>query len=187
MRDVYIIGTGIHPWGGFSEKVFADFAAVAVNGALKDANVEWKRIQAIMAGIFIYGGNAGHLSGQYLESIFGETGVPVVDTRRANTSLLLKDGQIVIMGGLRRQEKTKQVHQIPILGDLPIVGELFKSTNIVTNNSELIVIAAPHVYKDERISDAAMAKYNQIKNRPMLSVQREHEKQRENQAEQFDE
>ena len=83
MRDVYIIGTGIHPWMGFSEKVFADFAAVAVDGALKDANIEWQKIQAIMAGIFIYGGNAGHLSGQYLESIFGETGVPVVNVYNA--------------------------------------------------------------------------------------------------------
>jgi acetyl-CoA acetyltransferase len=83
MRDVYIIGTGIHPWGGFSEKVFTDFAAVAVDGALKDADIEWQKIQAIMAGIFIYGGNAGHLSGQYLESIFGETGVPVVNVYNA--------------------------------------------------------------------------------------------------------
>ena len=83
MRDVYIIGTGIHPWMGFSEKVFSDFATVAVNGALKDADIEWNRIQTIMAGIFIYGGNAGHLSGQYLESIFGETGVPVVNVYNA--------------------------------------------------------------------------------------------------------
>ena len=83
MRDVYIIGTGIHPWMGFSEKVFSDFATVAVDAALKDANIEWKRIQAIMAGIFIYGGNAGHLSGQYLESVFGETGVPVVNVYNA--------------------------------------------------------------------------------------------------------
>ena len=52
MRDVCIIGTGIHPWMGFSEQVFADFAAVAVDGALKDAHIEWKKIQAIMAGIF---------------------------------------------------------------------------------------------------------------------------------------
>ena len=83
MKDVYIIGTGIHPWMGFSEQVFADFAAVAVDGAMKDAGIEWQKIQAIMAGIFIYGGNAGHLSGQYLESIFGETGVPVVNVYNA--------------------------------------------------------------------------------------------------------
>lgn len=83
MRDVYIIGTGIHPWMGFAEKVFAEFAETAVDGALKDAGVEWEKIQSIMAGIFIYGGNAGHLSGQYLESIFGETGVPVVNVYNA--------------------------------------------------------------------------------------------------------
>jgi len=83
MRDVYIIGTGIHPWMGFSEQVFADFAATAVDGALQDANIEWEKIQSIMAGIFIYGGNAGHLSGQYLESIFGETGIPVVNVYNA--------------------------------------------------------------------------------------------------------
>jgi acetyl-CoA acetyltransferase len=68
---------------GFSEQVFADFAAVAVDRALKDADIAWEKIQSIMAGIFIYGGNAGHLSGQYLESIFGETGVPVVNVYNA--------------------------------------------------------------------------------------------------------
>ena len=83
MRDIYIVGTGIHPWMGFSEQVFADFAAVAVDGALKDANIEWNNIQSIMAGIFIYGGNAGHLSGQYLETILGETGIPVVNVYNA--------------------------------------------------------------------------------------------------------
>ena len=57
MREVHIIGTGIHPWTGFSEQVFAEFAAVAVYGALTDANIEWKKIQSIMAGIFIYGDN----------------------------------------------------------------------------------------------------------------------------------
>ncbi|MFC1781834.1 type II secretion system protein GspD, partial [Planctomycetota bacterium] len=51
-----------------------------------------------------------------------DTEVPIVDTRRANTSLLLKDSQVVVFGGLRRREKTKEVDQIPILGDLPIIG-----------------------------------------------------------------
>jgi acetyl-CoA acetyltransferase len=83
MRDVYIIGTGISPWLGFSEQNFTEFGEVAVDTALKDADIEWKQIQAIMAGIFIWGGNAGILSGQNLESIFGETGVPVVNVYNA--------------------------------------------------------------------------------------------------------
>ncbi len=98
------------------------------------------------------------------------SGVPVVDTRRAQSSLLLKDGQIVIFGGLRRQERTKEVDQVPFLGDLPIVGALFKSTNTVIKNSELIVFLSPHIYRGEPIPDEAMAKFKEIKERPMLSL-----------------
>jgi acetyl-CoA acetyltransferase len=83
MRDVYIIGMGFSPWLGFSEQVFTNFGTVAIDKALKEADIEWKRIQAIMAGIFVWGGNAGHLAGQYQESIFGETGVPVINVYNA--------------------------------------------------------------------------------------------------------
>ena len=99
-----------------------------------------------------------------------DTEIPIVDTRKANTSLLLKDGQVVIFGGLRRQEKTKEVDQIPILGDLPIIGGLFKSTNTIVKNSELIVFISPHIYKGEPIPDDAMSKYKEIRDKPMLSL-----------------
>ncbi|HUT46541.1 MAG TPA: hypothetical protein VMX36_09665 [Sedimentisphaerales bacterium] len=97
-----------------------------------------------------------------------DTEIPIVDTRKANTSLLLKDGQVVIFGGLRRQEKTKEVDQIPFLGDLPIIGELFKSTKIVAKNSELIIFLSPHIYKGEPIPDDAMSKYKEIRDMSML-------------------
>jgi acetyl-CoA acetyltransferase len=83
MRDIYIIGTGEHPWGKFEDKIFTQMGEVAVAQALKDSGTEWKDIGAIMSGILIYGGNAGHLSGQYIESVFGETGVPVVNVYNA--------------------------------------------------------------------------------------------------------
>ena len=83
MRDVYIVGVGVHPWGKFDDKTFIQLGEVAVAEALRDGNVEWRDVQAIMSGILIYGGNAGHLSGQYIESVFGETGVPVVNVYNA--------------------------------------------------------------------------------------------------------
>jgi type II secretory pathway component GspD/PulD (secretin) len=101
-----------------------------------------------------------------------DTEVPIIDTRKADTSLLLKDGQVVIFGGLRRQEKTKEVDQIPIIADLPIVGALFKSTNTIVKNSELIIFLSPHIYKDEPIGEDAMSKYKEITDRPMLSSQK---------------
>jgi len=98
------------------------------------------------------------------------TGVPLVDTRLADTSLMLTDGQIVVMGGLRRQEKTKQVEQIPIIGDIPLIGLLFRYTHTVVNNTELVVFLSPHIYKKgEPIPEDQMSKYREITDRPMLS------------------
>ena len=104
----------------------------------------------------------------------GTTTPPRVDTRKASTSLLLKDEQVVVFGGLRRQEKTKEVSQIPFLGDLPIIGEIFKSTNIIIKNSELIVFISPHIYKkEEPIPEDAMAKFREIRDRPMPSLEKD--------------
>jgi type IV pilus assembly protein PilQ len=106
----------------------------------------------------------------------GTTTPPRVDTRKAKTSLLLKDGEVVVFGGLRRQEKTKEVDQIPILGDLPIVGGLFKSTNTVVKNSELIVFLSPHIYKGEPLPEEQMTKFKEISERPILSLPKDKEK-----------
>jgi len=97
-------------------------------------------------------------------------GVPVVDTRRANTSLLLKDGEVVIIGGLRRQEQTIDVEQIPLLGDLPIIGGLFRGTNTTTKNSELVIFLSPHIYKEKPLSSEELKKFNQLRERALLKL-----------------
>jgi type II secretory pathway component GspD/PulD (secretin) len=99
-----------------------------------------------------------------------DTEIPIIDTRKAKTSLLLKDSQVVILGGLRRQSKTEEIDQIPIIGDLPIIGELFKNTKAIVKNSELVVFLSPHIYKGEVIPDDKKAKYDEITGRPMLSL-----------------
>ena len=96
-------------------------------------------------------------------------GVPVVDTRRANTSLLLKDGQTVIIGGLRRKEDVEVVNQIPLLGDLPLIGFLFRSTITVTNRSELVVLLSPHIHGDESIPDDIAAQSDRIRTMSLLT------------------
>jgi type IV pilus assembly protein PilQ len=51
--------------------------------------------------------------------------VPVVDTRKVNTTTLVEDGQTVVLGGLRKKDITKQVNKVPLLGDIPLLGHLF--------------------------------------------------------------
>ena len=102
-----------------------------------------------------------------------DTGVPVVDTRKASTSLLLDDGEIVVIGGLRREEKTKETNQIPLLGSVPVVGWLFKNTRTVLNNSELIVLLSPHAREEERIPDGVMTRLERLRNKSLLSTREE--------------
>ena len=102
--------------------------------------------------------------------VFGIQNIPIIDTRKAKTTLLLKDGQVVAMGGLRRKEKSKITNQIPLLGDLPLVGFLFKKDVVTIENSELIVFLSPHIYKDEPLTEEEMAKFNELRNRPLLKI-----------------
>lgn len=108
---------------------------------------------------------------QNVTAALTESGVPVVDTREANTALLLRDSQTVIIGGLRREEKTKQVNQIPILGDLPLIGLLFKSTSTVTAHSELVVLLSPHIYRGGPVPGEITAKLEALQSRSPLKTQ----------------
>jgi type II secretory pathway component GspD/PulD (secretin) len=64
---------------------------------------------------------------------------------------LLEDSQTVIFGGLRREEHTVETDQIPILGDLPLIGYFFKSRRTVATHSELVVLLSPHIYTGEEL------------------------------------
>ncbi|MBN1360699.1 MAG: type II secretion system protein GspD [Sedimentisphaerales bacterium] len=96
-------------------------------------------------------------------------GIPVVDTRRTNTAVSLRNGQTVILGGLRREQQTKQVSQVPLLGDLPILGNLFKSTRKVTHNSELVVLLSPHIDTGAALPESVATRYEAAHSRSLLS------------------
>ncbi len=98
----------------------------------------------------------------------GVSDVPIIDTREASTSLLMDDGQVIVMGGLRRQETRKIKSQVPLLGDLPFIGFIFSDDRMIVENSELLVLLSPHVYKGEPVPAEAMARYNKIKDRTLI-------------------
>lgn len=75
----------------------------------------------------------------------GEPIVPTVNTRKLDTVALLKNGATVVLGGLRKQEVAKNIFKTPLLGDLPILGVLFRSENEETETTELIVFITPRI------------------------------------------
>ena len=73
--------------------------------------------------------------------------IPALRTRRAQTTVELKDGETLVIGGLLLEEETKVRRRIPILGHIPILGYLFSDTENVTNQSELMLVVSPHIVR----------------------------------------
>jgi pilus assembly protein CpaC len=73
--------------------------------------------------------------------------VPAVTTRRVSTVIELADGQSFAIAGLLRDEIREIVSKLPLLGDIPVLGALFRSSSFQKNESELIVIVTPHLVK----------------------------------------
>jgi type IV pilus assembly protein PilQ len=86
---------------------------------------------------------------------------PVVDRRETDTTLIVKNGQTIVMGGLRKKEVTKQVNKVPLLGDLPLAGALFRFKGEQTVNSELVVFVTPWIVEQPVLSEKESQAYEE--------------------------
>lgn len=85
------------------------------------------------------------------ERIYGSAGaqtviqLPVVDLRELSTTVKVKDGEVVIIGGLIKKEESLAENKTPLLGDIPILGNLFKSHDRTQRNTELVILIQPRI------------------------------------------
>ncbi len=75
-------------------------------------------------------------------------GVPSVDTREVMTQVLVNNGETVVLGGIYEQERSEGVNKVPFLGDLPIIGALFRQSSRVDSKNELLIFVTPKILKD---------------------------------------
>jgi len=76
-------------------------------------------------------------------------GVPPVDTRSVETNVLVDNGETVVLGGVYERTKSFSKEQVPWLGDLPVVGNLFKKTSKQDANTELLIFVTPKILKED--------------------------------------
>jgi type IV pilus assembly protein PilQ len=74
--------------------------------------------------------------------------IPVIDTTELKTRVLVDNGQTVVLGGIFESEKTDKVTKVPFLGDLPIVGALFRHKLNSENRTELLIFVTPRLLQD---------------------------------------
>jgi type IV pilus assembly protein PilQ len=76
-------------------------------------------------------------------------GVPGIDTQRMQSEVLVPDGGTTIMGGVLADQEGNTVNKTPGLGDIPIVGNLFKRKLVTKQSSEILFFITPHIYRPD--------------------------------------
>lgn len=79
--------------------------------------------------------------------------VPAFQTRRVDTVVELKDGQSLVIGGLTNTDVRKTQRKIPLLGDLPVLGALFRNTRETIDENELVVLVSPRIIRPLEASE----------------------------------
>ena len=76
------------------------------------------------------------------------SGVPSIDTKKVITQILVDDGETAVLGGIYEQTSRVDTEKVPLLGDLPFIGRLFKHDSRVDDKIELLVFITPKIIKD---------------------------------------
>ena len=82
---------------------------------------------------------------------------PIISTREASAFVTIKDKQTMVIGGMIKDDKTETVHKIPVLGDIPLLGKLFRRTDTRVEKTELMVFITPHVVYTDADADRVTA------------------------------
>jgi len=78
----------------------------------------------------------------------GGVNVPSIDTSQLNTTVVVGDGQTVVLGGILETERRDSEKKVPYLGDVPVLGHLFKTTGKVDNKDELLIFVTPKILRE---------------------------------------
>jgi type IV pilus assembly protein PilQ len=74
--------------------------------------------------------------------------IPTIDTKKVSTQVLVDNGDTIVLGGIFEQETRTTIDKVPFLGDIPVLGLLFRRTNKLDNKTELLIFVTPRIVKD---------------------------------------
>lgn len=88
----------------------------------------------------------------------------ITNQRKINTSVMAQDGETIVLGGLVKDDVQESVQKVPLLGDIPVLGRLFRSNNTKITKTNLLVFIRPTIIRNtERLRGATAEKYGYIR------------------------
>jgi len=79
------------------------------------------------------------------QDVFVDTSVNIKDKKEVQTQVLLENGETVVIGGIYQETSTEDVNKVPLFGDIPLVGNLFKRRSKESARKELLVFLTPKI------------------------------------------
>lgn len=83
----------------------------------------------------------------------GRTSIPILDVRESNNVVLAQSGQTIVIGGLMKNRKSKNQNEVPLLGEIPLLGRLFQHEADVDAKTELVIMLTPQVMAGKAIDE----------------------------------
>ncbi len=84
-------------------------------------------------------------------TVSGNFVLPSKDATTVATNIMVKDGRTIVIGGLFKDDVSQAHSQVPVLGDLPLVGGLFQQIKDTVTRKELIILITPHIIEDPEV------------------------------------
>ncbi len=97
--------------------------------------------------------------------------IPIVNTTKLDSSIIVKDGKTIILGGLRRDDLSKENRGLPGLMDIPVVGNLFKNRNETYTKTEIVIFITPKIVRgDKNVIDEPLPIKGDVKTPPAFNL-----------------
>jgi len=77
--------------------------------------------------------------------------VPQLDKREIDTSVLVDNGQTVVLGGVYEFQKSTDISKVPFLGDIPVLGALFRDKKNINNKAQLLIFVTPRILGQDTV------------------------------------
>ena len=112
-------------------------------------NIDGREIRKVKMTVIVENNSRGDLIA------FTGTSVPIINKRKAETQVLVKEGDRLVIGGVTQNVQQKTVRKVPLMGDIPVLGWLFKQREDFETGRELVVFMTPSILRTDGAQPAA--------------------------------
>ena len=141
--------------GSTAKIITGDALPILTSIALSGVNAVQQQVQYVNVGVTLQiaprVGDDGFVTSHVFAEVSSVTGIsqgyPTISQREASTSATVRDGDSFIIGGLTQESELTHHDKVPGLGDVPLLGELFKSENSNNSKTDLYIVVTPHIVR----------------------------------------